>query len=187
MSESLHIAITRRVRPEHVAEFESALATFASRSLAEPGSRGVHLLHPPPGSEAREYGILRSFATADDRDAFYQSSLYQEWVAEIEPLVEGHADYRKLTGLEAWFRDPAGGHPPVWKMALLTWIAVWPVSMIVPAALGPLLTGVIPGLLVAGAIAAGITAVLTWIAMPLLVRLAHPWLQPNPISNTEIP
>ena len=42
MSEPIHIAVTRRVKKSHIAEFERALAEFASRSLAEPGARGVH-------------------------------------------------------------------------------------------------------------------------------------------------
>ena len=56
----------------------------------------------------------------------------REWLKRIEPMVEGEASYRNLGGLEAWFRDPHGPMPPRWKMALLTWIAVWPVSLAGP-------------------------------------------------------
>jgi uncharacterized protein len=176
MGEPIHIAITRRVRKERVGDFERALADFASRSLAEPGTRGVHCLHPPPGSGSREYGIMRSFASAEDRQAFYESSIYKDWLAQIEPMVEGEASYRELSGLEAWFRDPNGSQPPVWRMALLTWIAVWPVSMLVPAVIMPMLGPSFSPTLAAGIVAAGIVVVLTWVAMPLLVKAAHPWL-----------
>jgi quinol monooxygenase YgiN len=44
MDEPIHIAITLRVRKTHVAEFERALADYASRSLAEAGARGMHCL-----------------------------------------------------------------------------------------------------------------------------------------------
>jgi antibiotic biosynthesis monooxygenase (ABM) superfamily enzyme len=176
MSGPIHVAITRCVRKSHVAEFERALADFASRSLTEPGARGVHCLHPPPGSDSTEYGILRSFASTADRDAFYRTPVYQEWLARIEPMVEGEPTYRRLDGLEAWFRDPHGSMPPRWKMALLTWIAVWPVSMLVPAIFRPLLGPDFPDPLAAGLVAAGIVLILTWVAMPVLVRLAHSWL-----------
>lgn len=179
MEEPVHIAITRRVRKERVGDFEAALAEFARRSLAEHGTRGVQLLHPPPDSESPEYGILRSFATSADRDAFYQSPLYTEWLKQIAPMIEGEAAKRELKGLEAWFRDPHALPPPRWKMALLTWIAVWPVSIIVPAILVPLLGPNFPQIFKAGIIAAGIVIVLTWAAMPLLVKLAHPWLHPS--------
>jgi antibiotic biosynthesis monooxygenase (ABM) superfamily enzyme len=177
MSEPVHIAVTRRVRKDRIREFEHALAEFASRSLAQPGARGVHCLHPPPGST--EYGIMRSFASVEDRDAFYASTTYREWLDLIEPMVEGEPSYRDLTGLEAWFRDPKGARPPIWKMALLTWVAVWPVSMAVPKAIIPFLGPNFPAVLTGGIVSAGIVVVLTWFAMPLLIKLTHPWLMPQ--------
>ena len=54
--------------------------------------------------------------------------------------------------------------------------AVWPVSMLVPAILMPLLSPNSPQVLTAGLIAAGIVVILTWVAMPLLVKVAHRWL-----------
>jgi antibiotic biosynthesis monooxygenase (ABM) superfamily enzyme len=179
MSETIHIAILRRIRKEHVEAFERALAELASRSLAEPGARGVHCIYPPAGSGSLDYGILRSFASAADRDAFYQTALYKEWLARIEPMVEGEPKYRRLDGLEAWFRGPHERLPPRWKMALLTWVAVWPVSQLVPAILLPLLGPPVPRVLASGVLAAGIVAVLTWGAMPLLVKLARAWLHPE--------
>ena len=186
MDEAIHIAITRRVRRTHIAEFERALADFASQSLAEPGTRGVHCLHPPPGSGSTEYGILRSFASAAERDAFYAGPIYRGWLERIKPMVEGEPSYRQLDGLEAWFRDSHGPMPPRWKMALLTWLAVWPVSMLVPALLLAILGPNFPQMLAAGIIAAGIVVILTWVAMPLLVSIAHRWLHPLHHSSNNL-
>ena len=88
----------------------------------------MHFLYPPPGSASTEYGLMRSFASAHDRDAFYNSPLFKDWLARIEPMVEGKSTRRQLSGLEAWFRDGGEPMPPRWKMALLTWPAVWLVS-----------------------------------------------------------
>ena len=182
MDEPVHIAVTRYVRKEHVAEFERRLAEFASRSLADSHSRGVHLLYPLAEAERAEYGILRSFASAADRDAFYSSDFFKEWSKSIEPLIDGPPLYRELNGLEAWFRAPHTKMPPRWKMAVTTWIAVWPVSMIVPALLAPLYPAGVPVVFRAGIGAAGIVLVLTWVAMPLLVKLLHGWLHGSPAS-----
>jgi hypothetical protein len=38
MSEPIHIAVTRRVKKSHIAEFERALAEFASQGGALPAS-----------------------------------------------------------------------------------------------------------------------------------------------------
>ncbi|MEY2602645.1 MAG: uncharacterized protein QOH31_403 [Verrucomicrobiota bacterium] len=94
-------------------------------------------------------------------------------------MVEGEATYRQLDGLEAWFRDSQRPMPPRWKMALLTWVAVWPVSMLVPAILAPVLGPSFSQVLAAGLIAAGIVVILTWVAMPLLVKIAQGWLYPK--------
>ena len=180
MSVPVHMAITRRIRKECVAEYEKELVAFAARSLSDPRSRGVHLIYPTPGAEAPEYGILRSFASAEDRDAFYASDFYKDWTASVQHMQEGGPVFRELSGLEAWFRNPHGGMPPRWKMATLTWLAVWPVSMTVGHFVGPLLTPHLPFLLKGAVIAALIVLVLTWAAMPLLIKLAHPWLHPEP-------
>ncbi|MBX3746088.1 MAG: antibiotic biosynthesis monooxygenase [Verrucomicrobiae bacterium] len=180
MTPPIHIAITRRVRQDRVEDFKHLLAEFAQRSLGEPGTLGVHCLHPPPGAASREFGILRSFATEHARDAFYETPLYKEWVRRIEPMVEGEAEYRQLSGLEAWFRDTKGPMPPRWKMALLTWMAVWPISTLVPSLLRPILAPVAHPLVFTAIVSASIVVTLTWFAMPALVRLSHSWLHSTP-------
>jgi antibiotic biosynthesis monooxygenase (ABM) superfamily enzyme len=179
MDEPIHIAITLRVRKTHVAEFQRALADFASLSLQEPGARGMQLLYPPPGSTSTEYGIMRSFAAVSDRDAFYHSALFNDWLARIQPMVEGESSRRQLHGLEAWFRNDREPMPPRWKMALLTWIAVWFASMLMRAMIAPVLGPKFPQVFEAGLVAAGVVVILTWAAMPFLVKIAQAWLHPK--------
>jgi hypothetical protein len=185
MNDPIHIAITRRIKPGCDTEFQQALKEFFQTSFANLGVQGASMLVPPPGSGSREFGILRTFANERERDDFYASPMFKAWKMKIEPMVEGEPVYRQLNGLEAWFRSPQNP-PPVWKMALLTWVAVWPVSMAVPAALNPLIGANIPNVLFAGAVAAGIVLVLTWVAMPILVRLAKGWLSPKLETTTKI-
>jgi uncharacterized protein len=183
MNKPIHIAITRKIKPGCEAAFQAALKEFFATSFAHTGVQGASMLVPPPGSPSPEFGILRTFANQQECDAFYASPMFQAWEERIRPLVEGTPLYRRLNGLEAWFRSP---HPPPprWKMALLTWLAVWPVSMVVPAALGPLLGATVPRFLFAGAVAGGIVLILTWGVMPLLVTAAKGWLHP-PNSHPE--
>ena len=145
---------------------------------ADIGVQGASMLVPPPGSPSPEFGILRTFANERERDNFYASPMFKAWEERIQPLVEGEPVYRQLNGLEAWFRSPQNP-PPRWKMALLTWLAVWPVSMAVPTALNPLIGQSVPRAIFAGLVAGGIVLILTWIAMPLLVKVAKAWLYPN--------
>jgi uncharacterized protein len=179
MDEPIHIAIMLRVRKSHVAEFERALADFVRQSLAEPGARGVQCLYPPPGSASMDYGIMRSFASASERDAFYDSPLFKDWLTLIEPMVEGKSSRRQLSGLEAWFRDGGEPMPPRWKMALLTWPAVWLASTLMRTILTPSLGPNLPQFVEAGFVTAGVVVILTWVVMPVLVKAARPWLRPK--------
>ena len=51
-------------------------------------------------------------------------------------LTEGEPVYRQLHGLEAWFRSPHNP-PPRWKMAVATFLGVFPVAMVLNLTLGP--------------------------------------------------
>ena len=164
----IHVAITRKVKLGNERAFEESLREFFQDSLGRPGVLGVHLISPPAGSTNREYGILRTFADERERDEFYGSELFKAWQARVAQLTEGERTYRELHGLEAWFRSPAA--PPRWKMALLTWLGVWPTSWLVGSFVGPHLAN-LPSILSAALIAATIVVCLTWIVMPALVKL----------------
>ena len=133
----------------------------------------MHLISPSPGSNSREYGILRTFTSEHERDAFYRSDLFGRWHKHVAELTEGERTYRELHGLEAWFRtvDP----PARWKMALLTWLGVWLTSWLVGTLIGPPLAD-FPTALSSAIIAAVIVVCLTWIVMPVLVKVFHSWL-----------
>jgi len=174
-NEPIHIAVTRRVKPGYETEFQELLRKFFRDSFAGTGVQGASMLVPPPGSSSSEFGILRTFASRKDSEAFYNSPAFKAWEKRVDALTEGEPARRELRGLEAWFRSP-GSPPPVWKMAALTFIAVWPVSMLVPAVLQPLIGNAVGPVIFAGAVAAGIVLLLTWVAMPMIVKIAQPWL-----------
>jgi uncharacterized protein len=176
MNQPIHIAISRKVKSGREREFEQRLLAFARRSLIESGARGVQLLYPAPESGSNEYGILRTFASAADREAFYKSPLYREWLADIGPLVEGEPEYRELHGLEAWFRNPV--NPPLWKMAIATYLGVVPVIMFLALTLGRLIQNwnFILNNIVFNAF---VVVLLTWAVMPLITRALRGWLNPK--------
>ena len=101
----------------------------------------MHVVRPAPGSASREYGIVRRFSDAQSRDRFYRSALFKSWEQRIAQLTEGGPVRQELSGLEAWFSLPGqtgATQPPRWKMAMVTVLGVWPVSILVPWLLLPL-------------------------------------------------
>jgi antibiotic biosynthesis monooxygenase (ABM) superfamily enzyme len=177
-SQPVHVAITRRIKSGREQEFQAALKEFFARSLAQSGVHGAALIVPPPGSGSAEYGIIRSFASAAERDAFYDSALYAEWKKRVAPLSEGEPQTRELQGLEAFFRGNSSALPPRWKMAIATYLGVLPVVMFLALTLGPLIQSwnfVLRNALFNAFVVAG----LTWVVMPLITRLLRPWLNPK--------
>lgn len=175
MNEPIHVAITRRIKPGCEKEFQTALKDFFARSLAEKGVHGAAMLVPPPDSVSAEYGIIRAFASAAERDAFYASPLYLEWKKRVAPLSEGDPDTRELHGLEAFFRSNRTIPPPRWKMAIATYIGVEIVTIALAFTLGRVardwnffIANPIQNICVVG--------LLTWAVMPLVTRALSPWL-----------
>ncbi len=179
--EPVAVLALRTVKPGFEERFEAELHDFIARSLQTEGQLGVSVMRPVQGSGSREYGILRRFSDSESRDRFYESPIFKQWEITVASLTEGEPKHQHLSGLETWFVLPGQRAlipPPPWKMALITVLGVWPVSMFVPWLLNPLISG-LSLTLQALLVAVGIVILLTWVVMPVLVRILKRWLYPS--------
>lgn len=178
----IHIAITRRVKPGCEAEFQTALREFFQASFTHGGVLGATMIVPPPGSDSREFGILRTFADEKERDDFYASPIFKAWEAKCAPLTESNSwTHRPLHGLEAWFRSPHNP-PPRWKMAVATFLGVFPLAMILNLTLGPFIREW-PFVLRNATFNAFVVVLLAWAVMPVVTKILRGWLQPQSTSK----
>jgi len=69
--------------------------------------------------------------------------------------------------------------PPRWKMAIITWIAVYPIITVLLLALGPILAG-LPTPLTTLIVSVLLVTLMTFVLMPLLTRAFRPWLRARP-------
>jgi antibiotic biosynthesis monooxygenase (ABM) superfamily enzyme len=175
---NVHVAVTQQVKPGCESAFEEALRKFARESLHIPGTTGVHLIEPVPGTDGCEYGILRSFENEDAGQRFYESDLFKRWQEQVAHLVVGEPVRRRLHGLEAFFRDPQHSPPPRWKMAIVTWLGVFPSVLFWSSTLPKVLPG-LPSLGVMAIINVFVVVTLAWGIMPLLTKLFAGWLRQN--------
>ena len=184
MPEPVHVAITRKVNPGCEEAFEQAILKFFADAQGQTDTLGAQLLRPLPESDQRTYGILRSFASDAARDAFYRSDAFAQWQAQVAPLVEDEYARRDLHGLEAFFHQSAAASvPPRWKMAVITWLGVWPTVFGVSSLGGRWLSFGWPFWLAVGVETLMVVAVLTWMVMPLLTRWFRPWLMSSTGSS----
>lgn len=171
------VIFKRRARPGREAEFEAWVAGVTRAAMRFPGHRGADIIRPA-GRARPEYAIIFRFETYADAQRWEESEVRAEWVERVRALTEGEAEIQRVSGLEFWFTPPAGAAPPPrWKMAVVSFLALWPLNVLVNAIFAPLIGGwpiparalVVVGLLV---------PLMTYIVMPWLTRLLAGWLYP---------
>jgi antibiotic biosynthesis monooxygenase (ABM) superfamily enzyme len=117
--------------------------------------------------------------------------MHEEIVELVPKRVIGPMRTEYLTGLETWFTlptDPGAPTPPRYKMALLTWITIFPLIAGVAELLGPQLKdfALVPRLAITTAIT---VPLMTWIAMaprdraPALLAISRPSRVGQPMTD----
>jgi antibiotic biosynthesis monooxygenase (ABM) superfamily enzyme len=176
--DAMTVVVHRRVKDGREGEFQQAMQEFTRFAMAFPGHRGLQLLRSAQGG--RDYTVVDRFASTEARRAFTATPEYAAWMRELGELTEGDPRIDELTGLEGWFAGdaPALPNPGKVKMAVATFLGVFPVSTLVGLAVAPQLVSL--PLLVRNAIASAIiVSLLTWVVMPFITRLLHAWLFPE--------
>jgi antibiotic biosynthesis monooxygenase (ABM) superfamily enzyme len=167
------------VRPGHEAAYEQILEGLLSAASEFPGHLGVEVFRPPSGT-AGEYRTVYRFDTSDHLRAWLDSDERALWLERAEPHIIGPVRTSFITGLESWFTlpgQPGLPPPPPYKMALITWLTIFPLITAIVAITGPLLKEL--PLAVRLAITTALTVpIMTWVVMPRVTRLLRGWLYP---------
>jgi uncharacterized protein len=172
--------VTRRVKPGHEPFYEQFLEGIISAASRFPGQLGVEVFRPPRAT-AGEYRIVYRFHTAEHLRAWLDSDERAAWLERAEPHVIGPMRTRFVTGLESWFTlpdQPGIAPPPPYKMALVTWITIFPLITAIVAITGPLLEE-LHLVLRLGITTAVTVPLMTWFVMPRVTRLLRRWLYPE--------
>jgi len=176
-AEEVTVVVRRRIKPGTEAAFESAMQGFIGFALAFPGNRGINVLRPAPGGDA-VYTVVDRFADSAAREAFKASAGYADWMSRLRAHSESDPVIEEIGGLGGWFTPPgtpAAVRPSRVKMALVTFVGVYPLTSMLPGFFGGLLPAWHP-LLVNVFATASIVALLTWAVMPVLTRIFSAWL-----------
>jgi antibiotic biosynthesis monooxygenase (ABM) superfamily enzyme len=161
-----------------VVAYEAWLKRIVPMAKRFPGHRGVHVIRP--GGSSGVYTITLRFDSLLHAEDWFQSDARHELLEEAAPLLLNPESRRTVTGLEFWFDAPSGVKPARrYKQFLLTLLAIFPLTMAVPAFVA-WSAGVVPVLqnyVVAHFTAAVIVvALMAYVVMPRLTRWAATWL-----------
>lgn len=117
----------RRARPGQEAAYEALVREMFGQMRASKGFLAADLL--PPEAPGGDYQVVINFASEADLAAWDACPARAAIHARMREVAEAEPEYRSLSGLEAWFAPavvPASMHPPRVRMAVVTWLGIFP-------------------------------------------------------------
>ncbi|MBS0347630.1 MAG: antibiotic biosynthesis monooxygenase [Proteobacteria bacterium] len=176
------IRIARRhIRPGNEAAYEALVGEMFQQMQACKGFLGAELI-PANGLDGEHQVIIR-FSSEDALANWDDSAARSELLARMAKLADTDPEYRRLSGLEAWFTPavvPATMHPPRARMALVTWMGIFPTVSLVLWLIEPLLRPYLPFLPKVALLTGLIVVTMTWVVMPRLTRMMRGFLNRQP-------
>ncbi len=170
---------SRRVEPGREEEFEEWVSGIIAAANKFPGYLGSDVLRPS-GHEDDEYRMIYRFDHASNLKRWEDSEERRRWLRRAKPLVR-EENIQVLTGLETWFTlpsKPGEPTPPRYKMAVVTWLAVFPTITALFLILNPVLS-MLPLLLRTLLLTLIMVSLMTYVVMPRMTRLFSFWLYPE--------
>jgi antibiotic biosynthesis monooxygenase (ABM) superfamily enzyme len=170
--EPVTVTVARRVAPGREADFEEWSDELTRTASRYPGFLGAGLLRP--GHVGEPWHVVFRFASEGDLHDWEGSRERAELLQAGEDLVHA-TDMHRVSGLETWFALPGrtAPAPPKWKMFVVSLVAIYALQLLLNTALGPV---AIPMAVRIAVVAAGVTALMTWVVMPHAARLLQDWL-----------
>ncbi len=170
------VVASRNVYPGHEREYDEWVRKLVAAAKESPGNRGVTMLIPPPGQSGLYHVVLRF---ADEKSVHQWETSYVRQKLSHEADAFSRRSRQEATGLETWFSIPECPEletPPQWKMAVVTFIGVYLLSIvIIPLLEIPFkdINFYVMNIMVA----ALLVSILTWAVMPWFSRFVfRKWL-----------
>jgi uncharacterized protein len=119
---------SRRVKSGREQEFEEWVSGILGAAAEFPGYLGSNVIRPRDDDD--EFQIVFKFDHASNLKRWEKSDERHARLRRVQPLVH-EENVRVLTGLKTWFTlpsRPGEPAPPRYKMAVVTWIAVFPLA-----------------------------------------------------------
>jgi uncharacterized protein len=171
---------SRRVKRGREQEFEEWVSGILAAANKFPGYLGAEVLRPSDPDD-NEYKIIVQFDHASNLHAWETSEERQCWLRRSRPLLHEKEKVHILTGLETWFTlpsKPGEPAPPRYKMAVVTWLGVFPIVTVIYSLFGQWMS-LLPPLVRALVFTVVMITLMTYVIMPRMTRLFSFWLYPD--------
>ncbi|MEJ8859210.1 antibiotic biosynthesis monooxygenase [Variovorax robiniae] len=177
MSEhAVTVLISRNVKTGCEADYEQVTKTLMDAAARAPGYLGAQLVHPGDDPEVEDtmYHVVLAFDQQSNLNSWQHSSERRQGMAALAPFIEGEPSFKPMSGLGLWYQTRPLS-PPRWKVAVVTWLGIFPTVYVLFLLTGDLLKSwaLLPRTVI---LTLAVVGVMTWIVAPQLTRLFRPWL-----------
>lgn len=174
------VLITRRVAPASVAAFEAGMQGMLAAAEGFAGHLGGQVVRPQEGDGGDPLLYHVVFAFDDERHlaAWQDSPERAHWLEQVLPHTVGEQQLHRVSGLDYWFAAPGAttrAAPPRWKVAVVTWLGIFPTVLLLFLTVTPLIADwpLVPRVVV---ITVLVVVLMTWVVAPRLTRWLDGWL-----------
>ncbi|HAA15420.1 MAG TPA: hypothetical protein DCE41_28465 [Cytophagales bacterium] len=177
MEKNVTVVVSHFVRKGKEQAFEQALKRVLEQAKIYPGYQGIQTLQQSSPAE-NEYILLIRFDSEPNYTTWKNSATRQAWAQELKEYVTRQSEVRYQEGIEFWFSLPqlATAKPPAkWKMALLTWMVIYPLVLTLGTLAG-LALDFAPSYLRTLSVSLVLVPLMTWVVMPNVTKLFSAWL-----------
>lgn len=170
--------VRHRVKEEAIKDFKNWLITIGNKAKKYNGFKGKYVV--PPKKNDGEYIVVFQFDNIDNLTLWMESNDRLEEIEKLKELVVEEMELNYEEGIDFWFTTPEMKvqGPPKWKMAIITWIAVYPMVIALLYFYGALFPTLVLPLKVL-LVTLTLVPLLTWVLMPNLTKLFKSWIFKN--------
>ena len=167
-------------------EYQTLVTQMIAECARFPGYKSSAII--PPREPGEEFHIIQKFANREALENWTASSVAADWHARLDEVSEHPPEYRLFDKPDLWLSPEFTinhQQPPRWKMAVVTWMAIFPLATLAIWLLMPVL-GALPFVLRMALITFIVVGVMYYLVMPRMLQAMKWWLHPkdaNPSSS----
>jgi antibiotic biosynthesis monooxygenase (ABM) superfamily enzyme len=169
------LVIQHHILPGAAAAYEAWLKEIIPVAQGFAGHLGVNVLRP--AAQSNTYTVVIRFDNHEHLRQWVDSDARTGLISRVQPLLAKDEEIEITTGLEYWFTPPGGEQKRArpFRQFLVTLSAIFPLTVVVPWLLAPVLRSVHP---LAGTFLVALIVVflMIYVIMPRYTKLIARWL-----------
>ena len=171
------LLIANTVKSGRETEYQDWLSGINEAARQFEGYNGTQALKSS-SKDNRTVQVLIHFRDCETLTVWEESDIRKQWLDKLPELAEVSPP-KRLEGIEFWFNPPKSAiatPPPRYRMALITLLAIYPQTLLIPPLLSAFLPKTFPSYAVKLVTCLLIVTLMTWVVMPIMNKVFAFWL-----------